>query len=363
MAGGPLKIWTIKTPTRAALRAQGNARGRTRAGDGVGPPPGVVRLTTSTDRSTRAQAACPAHALWGAYLFGPLMWVKATPAARPRAWLADLLAVPAAAAWFTYGHEWSDGARLVAGVALALWLATVWARSIAGARSPVIGRSRGRIFGHPVVVALLGLLVPGLGLMLARARRQAAFAFWLLGPLAASTLVLAHARNAWPAGASRSALELVLAAAGAGVLVSAFAWLVQALEGARRMRPPRALGGADFASLALVVAATLFVVTFRPVAIARQMHTLGAALQADGYRLIPLALCDAAATLDPAAPEYAVDGARLAEQLGFVDLARSRRDAIESQAREWERAAGPTQPAVRVEPTPESGSGTQREMW
>ncbi len=335
MAGGPSKVWTIKVPQRDGARPPSGVRPH--AG-------GVVRLRTVPDPAARADfgiaTARPAHAAWLAYLLGPLAWITVARRSRPRTWLADVLAVPAAMAWIAWRERAAEPLALAAAAVLALWLAAGWARSIAWARSPLVARSRRFAWlANPPVVALLGLLVPGLGLMLARSRKRAAAAVWLVGPAAASWLVLANARRAWPGGGT--ALEIALATAAGIAVVTAIAWLVQALDGARRMLPSRPLGAADVASAALIAALLLFAVTFRPAALARQLHTTASALQADGYRLIPLALCDAASALDPASAEYAADGARLAERLGMDSSARVRREAIDRRARDWDRAAGP----------------------
>jgi hypothetical protein len=56
--------------------------------------------------------------------------------------------------------------------------------------------------------------------------------------------------------------------------------------------------------------------------------------------MIPFALCETAARLDPATPTYWIEAAELADSLGMPEKARAHRQMIERRAVEWRVAAG-----------------------
>jgi hypothetical protein len=231
---------------------------------------------------------------------------------------------------------------------LTLAVASAWARSIATARTPSTrpGTWAARLGRDPRVVGILGLFVPGLGLMIAKCRRHAAASFWLVGPLAASALVLANRSWLWEKsrslvspGVRGDSLEIVFAAAAAVGALTVLGWIVQALDGARRVS--HVGGHSDFAAMSLIVAVTLFVATFHPSSVSRQLYAAATGLESDGMRIIPYALCETAARLDPGTPMYWVEAANFAESLGLVRMAQEHRQMVERRAIEWRVASGP----------------------
>jgi hypothetical protein len=192
------------------------------------------------------------------------------------------------------------------------------------------------------VVALLGLIVPGLGLLVTGHPRRAALAFALLGPFAASAVVLTNASWLWRRSQSEVApglagpsLELCLIAAATVAACAVLVWIVQALDGARLAshsvgtRMPQALSALLLASLAL------FTITTRPAAVARNLHGGATQLQEDGYQWIPLTLCELAMRVDSAPAAYLATGAELDDALGRTDAAAAKRLTIAARAQEY----------------------------
>jgi hypothetical protein len=232
--------------------------------------------------------------------------------------------------------------------ALGFALATAWARAIGLVMSSRAARFPDgvRWVRRPVVVGAAGLIVPGLGLLLSGRPRLGAWMFGLLAPLAACALVLAHAPRLWtlpsPAsmsGISRPDLETVFLAATGCTAVILFAWIVQALDGIRRVTPAPSSTLSGLVSAGLLVALVLFGVGFRPVVVAEQLHSAGTRFQRDGWRVVPLVLSEAAYRLDPATPEYLSRAAALHGDLGRNEAARARWDLLTERARAWTAAA------------------------
>lgn len=338
------KVWTIETP-RTAEPAR-----PARPSSGFYAPP--IGIPPATPRSRGRDAGAPTALR--AYLLGPLAGLPRATAANAGL-VADFafvaLAVALLASWSQF-QRWLDHTPY----GLLVWLAVVptlpilvagaWAQSIAAVRTPRPDPgSRAARWSHdPRIVAGLGLLVPGLGLLLARRGRQAAAAVWLTGPLVAAAAVLANRQWLWQrcrsgisVGFPTTALEGVfLVAAGVGGL-AAVAWVVQALDGARRVSAGK--GRSDRTGLALLVAVAIFAATFRPGAIAGQVHAAAMDLRTDGLALIPFVLCETAARLEPAAPAHRAEAAELADALGLAATARAHRAAIARRALEWGLAA------------------------
>jgi hypothetical protein len=289
-----------------------------------------------------------------AYVLGPVMAALWSTGKRRIAWW--ILGPGSVAAGVVLAGLWPGFTTWLESIpnGVVVWLAvvavvvlsaaTAWARAIAAvsvART-VDSQRRSRWHRDPRVVAGFGLIVPGLGLTMAGRPRRAACAFWIAGPMAAAALVLVHrdwlwerGRSAVTAGISGNALEVVFIAA-AGVAVAALvAWVVQALDGVRLVSERRSHAAADAASIVLLVSLVLLVATSRPASFARHLHSVSNTLRLDGYRLIPLGMCEAAARLDPVTPAYLADAAELNEAMGMNDAALDKRQVIERRAEEY----------------------------
>jgi hypothetical protein len=231
---------------------------------------------------------------------------------------------------------------------LVVLIGLVWARSVAAAgcmhRVPYSRLPR-RLRSSAVVTAA-GLLVPGLGMMLVGRPRHAGWSFALVAPLAAAGVIFARwhwlwhrARTPIPAGVSGSTLEIILAGTVALATVAAILWIVQALDGARRVSSSRSLVVADTASVALLVSLAVFSFAFRPTTLARNLHATAVTLRLDGYRLIPLALSETTTRLDPASPTYLAETAELYDLMGKPEKTRQKRRILEERANEYNRLA------------------------
>jgi hypothetical protein len=229
------------------------------------------------------------------------------------------------------------------GTAVATSIIAAWATAIGSSRQvrPVRTTRRAAWILRPTAATFAGLLVPGLGLMMAGKRRLAAAAFWILGPMIAAALVLRQWRwisgrtdSSVPAALSGTVGEAVLAAAFLVFVLSLLAWIVQALDGARRVSWGR-VGQPGVVSLALVLALGVFAATFRSHTFARSLDTQASALQAEGLRLIPWGFCEVAARLDPITPHYQVRAAELADELGMDSVASDRWQTLEQKSEEW----------------------------
>jgi len=191
-------------------------------------------------------------------------------------------------------------------------------------------------------VLAMGTVVPGLGLRFAGHPWRAALGFWVLGPLVASVVVLARgpwlweqSRTALHPGISGPTLEkmfIITAVAGLGALLL---WMIQTLDAARRVSTRRSLEGANLASVALILALLLGAFTVRPVGLAQGLHDASTALKLEGFRVIPLGLCEVAMRLDPAEPRYVAEAAILNKELGMTDAADMKRDLLEQRMNDY----------------------------
>jgi hypothetical protein len=244
----------------------------------------------------------------------------------------------------SYGLTW----WLLIVPTLVLVIGLVWARSVAAAGSlhnMTYSRCPRRL-RSPAAIAAAGLLVPGLGMMLVGRPRHAGWSFALAAPVAAAAVVITRwdwlwhrARTPIPAGVSGPTLEIILAATVAVATVAGILWIVQALDGARRVSSSRSLVVADTASVGLLMSLAIFSFAFRPATFAHNLHTTAVTLRLDGYRTIPLALNEAALRLDPASPAYLAEAAELYALLGKTDKSREMRRILEDRAFEYNRHA------------------------
>jgi hypothetical protein len=318
----------------------------------------------SSDRIAAPQTPVSAPARpWGrlatALFLGPIaavLWLP-TPRGRVR-WLA-ISAVCLAIVVTLAGTGWPflpgivESSRgvlkwLIIAPTLGFALASVWARAF----GLVMTNRKARLSAgmpwlrNPSVVGAAGLVVPGLGLLLTGHPRRGAFMFGLLAPLAAVALVLAHAPWLWAhraaasnPGISGPVLEaLFLLATGCAVLI-ALVWVIQALDGIRQAAPTPSPVASGLVSVSLLAAIVMFSVGFRPVTVAEQLDSVGARLQLNGWRVVPLVLSETASRLDPATPEYLARAAKLHAALGQDKAARARRVLLAERARAWTTAA------------------------
>jgi len=179
--------------------------------------------------------------------------------------------------------------------------------------------------------------------MMAGKRRLAAAAFCTLAPIVTAVLVLAQWRwivghgAAAPAALSGPRGEILLAAAFVVLVLSLLTWIIQALDGARRVSWGRT-GRPGGVSFALLLALGAFATTFRPQSVAGDLDLHAGALHAEGLRLIPWGLSETAAWLDPATARYQVRAAELATELGMEAAAASRWESVDKRSEEWAAA-------------------------
>lgn len=233
----------------------------------------------------------------------------------------------------------------VVSVALVILLAaTAWARSVATSEQRVCWP---RVVRGSGAVCLLGLVLPGLGLLIAGRRWKAAVAVWCAGLLAAAVIVAKHWR--WlvangvggQGGLTHQTIEGVLCVAAGCVVFGFLACLVFAFDGVRAVSPiARSSSVANGLALVLLVTLTCFFATFRPISIARDLDSAAERLRQDGLRVIPLALYEFASMLDPGTPTYLAGAAMLYDELGLDDTAEAKRDLLERRAAQFAGAVG-----------------------
>jgi hypothetical protein len=346
--------------------------------------PAVQEAVRAAREGMRAQAAPKLEEV-------PEAWVKTTvvPARRP------FKGVPALVAAYTLGGvaplALRSGPRkfawaVLSALSLTGWVALVWywptvRAAMESARLPilpsllalavvhVIGAlawSRGisvvvrdtrfqpqalpRGMRAPWLAAVLGLFLPGFGLAMAGCGRRAGLALWNAASVVMAALVLAfsHLLWTWNAKSGTDALpkmfvEALFIAMAVVFVFGSLGWIGTALDGARLVEQGRASFRrarirttsvrADAAAIGLVTVLALFAVTFQPAKTAHDLDQFASAMRFDGYRIIPLALQSAAASLDPGRPEYQMRVAELHVEMGHPETAR----AIENRLRErWE---------------------------
>ena len=356
MAHGTPKVYVIKTPGKSSSPApdlptspsseesDSKSRSKSRAGRAQAQEPARPLGPAGRKALALAYLAGPvtisrwltgrSGLLWSAAGFGSLVvgFILMVMSSRFDAWVETK----------SFGLVW----WLLFVPPLVLIFGLVWARSIAaaGCLHRVAFSRLPRKWRSPAAIAAAGMLVPGLGMMLIGRPRHAGWSFALVAPLAVSAVVLGRwdwlwhrARTPIPAGISGSTLEIVLAitviVAAAGVIL----WIVQALDGARRVSNRRSLVVADTASVALLISLAIFSFAFRPTSVASNLYTTAVTLRLDGYRMIPLALSEMAFRLDPASPAYLAESAELYELMGKTEKTREMRRMLEERAQEYNR--------------------------
>jgi hypothetical protein len=224
-----------------------------------------------------------------------------------------------------------------------LLMATAWARAVATSEEAVrwpLGLRR------PGVVCAIGLVLPGLGLLIAGRRWKAAFAVWWAGLLVVAVVVLKHWRwlvgDAGGEGAPvHSSIEWTLVLAAGCVVLGILTWLATALDGLRVVSPAaRSSGVADGLALVLLVSLAVLVASFQPTAIAHNLQSIAEGMQHHGLRVVPLTLYEAASALDPGAPDYLAQAAALCEGLGRPEDAAAKRSLLQQRAARFAGAVG-----------------------
>ena len=228
--------------------------------------------------------------------------------------------------------------------AVVLSFITAWAAAISSVNSKREGRGSKQSFWvrDPRCVSSFGFIVPGLGLMITGHPRRAAWAFWILGPLAVASIVLLNWRWLWECsrvsaapGISGVALETVFVVAAGVAAMAILSWIIQALEGARLVSSHCSNRLGDTVGIALLVSLVLLLVLFRPVSFAQELHSASVPLQQNGFKLIPLTMNEAAMRLDSATPVYLASAAELNEIMGMKTAAHAKREILEQRAKEY----------------------------
>ncbi len=244
-------------------------------------------------------------------------------------------------------HATSNGVILwIATVStVILATATAWslAIAVAGHDYPTLASISSRWIQRPRTVGAIGMILPGFGYLMTGRFRRAACLLWTVGPLVAAVVILANWRWLWtrshspvPPGLSGTTLEIVFLAAAGIVILGFFTLVVQALDGARRFSTvTTSRVFSDAVGVPLVVALVFFATTFRPVPFGRSLGAASIALHRDGFRLIPLGLCEAAARLDPATPAHLANAAVINKELGMKDAAQAKHQIIERRMKEY----------------------------
>ena len=333
----PKKVFVIDDPAQVATPTP-NYRPRPKSAAPASRPKDHVEVTPtgySWLRTLRAYALGPINLLFAP---GHRIWMVVGSAA-----IASLVML--LLGWSSLLSELQSHARgplvLIGAVVLtSMLVSTAWARSVMtckrGEKWPGWLRTSG-------AVCTLGLFFPGLGLLIVGRRFQAAIAIWCAGLLFAAAVVVKnwHWLAAAGDGPVFESVERILVAAVIAVAVTSIAWLAFAFEGLRAVSPDRRSGFlANALALVMVVTIATFFLTFQPAPIARDLGLAAAPLRHAGLRVIPLALYDTAAALDPGTPGYLAEAAAISEELGRDQEAQKRRMLLESRAAQFAAVVG-----------------------
>lgn len=320
----------------------------------VTPP--IVRATCGTtarsaayappaDRSRSMHYALLIALTW---LCGPLALLL-TPAGRRRRGLSTLGALAAVAALVILLVPYGRLVSVTGSTTPLVWSVlalvatlggfTAWACAVplALASLPPLHRLP-RLLRSRLAVIALGLLAPGAGMLASGGRQRAGIWLWLLWPAVLGLAMLRNAMAMWQHLVATSAdsaaadlLESFLLLSAGAVAVGALVWVVQALEGARRLSPAPALsrGRGDWFAVALGVSCAALAVGGNPGHVARQMGDAALVLRVEGMTIIPLQLSLAADRLDPSCAEYAVQAIALHEVRGDQERAGALRARLD----------------------------------
>jgi hypothetical protein len=332
MAG---KVWVIESDAQGETRRaeEGSASSR--------------RLGVPTERSRRPNRS---YRNWlpvlATCLLGPLALVRGKH--RSLLWPSlGLLGLAGAGAFIGFRYPisaWIAATPEALGIVTAgaavvvLLLSASWGVAVGGVarRHPVLLPGWAR---HPLLMGTLGLVLPGLGLLVAGRARSAAAAGAVAIVGIASLALVAGTLEIWSAtrasGGATPLLEVVLLGSAAIGGLCGLLWILLALEGARAPAAKSGPGGGQALAGALLAALALaaFVSPAQP--LAGCIHRAATRLRADGMRVAPLLLCQTAARLDPACPEYLADTAELNDALGRPEAAHEARERLRRRAAEY----------------------------
>jgi hypothetical protein len=390
MEPGRRKVWVIESPTAerkrlfppepgadagftaadSAIEMQAEPRIELYAGPRAAPPPERVlhsefslpEARPGSGESCRSPDRPKRSRFLAAYLLGPLAPAILFRGRSRVLWSAVGLVSTAAAA--VAACRWSplvsrcratpggDAIFVLLVCGILLPMVCVWCRCIAAVpshRSKADSRGPAR---NPLILALAGTVIPGLGLHLAGHPKRAAWAFALVAPTLVCLAVLGNWTWLWRGDGSSAGLgtEAALIAAALVLLLATLTWIVQALDGARRVATRPNPGLSSFLCVALLVSLAVLSGTFRPEPIAGSLHDASTSLAAEGFLVIPLVLSEAAGKIDPADPLHIAQAAALCESLGLADAASERRRVLEQRTRKYLEV-------VRNEPSAGARSG------
>ena len=192
----------------------------------------------------------------------------------------------------------------------------------------------------PLAAGLLGIIFPGMGLLVNGRSKQAISALWTACITVISLLFLSRAVWLWNfnlhAGVFAirpNILEYALISASVAAALGCLVWIVQALNGVRLASLSsnrKTVSRSNWAAVALLISIVAFSALSRPAAVAEALDISAAVASGQGMRIIPLRLSLAAIRLDPSYPGYFVRAIRLYEDCGDqVSADLMRRDLIE----------------------------------
>jgi hypothetical protein len=385
MSGGRLvadksKVWVIDPVEPGAQKSRSGKMGFERTDyspDDQAPGSGTSGSRARDHRKNERvdEKGSPAFTLL-AYLAGPYAILTTRRGRESRFWVSlAILSCTAAAITLARADKIFSGPHGT-GTIFLLWLLLACFASVAGfaawARGVLLlGRHKGWLLrrlpawvGHPGIAGIFGLVVPGFGLFITEHPKRAACVIMTACSTAVSALVLAQAPALWrlsqaagPLAGQGYALEQVFLVMGAIIVLGAFAWIVQALDGARlaghRTDGVAAQLHGDWAAVALIMAIMGLLVTFEPSQVAETLDRFAVSMREDGLRVIPLYASYAAMRLDPSQPAHTVQVIELSEDLGRLDAAFALRRELAEKWKPYERmrrleasAAETIEPAV-----------------
>ncbi len=276
------------------------------------------------------------------FLLGPFS-VHLNPENRERKWLLTIGMISGMASLGMFagrgfildiiGESGSLWPLAAIAVLVGVTVFSVWARALylAGKRDGMPRHKLPSVLRKPWAVGIVGLIAPGLGLLLAGCARRGVAVIWAGWPVAAAVIVLVNGMRIWSRNQGTETvfiqpevLETIFMIS-AGILVAGLiGWIAQALEGARQMMGEPGIRHrmrGDWYAAALMCTLVGMAIVWDPPTTARHMDNSGIVLREKGLKVIPLHLTRGAHHLDPGPSEYAVRLLELYEDLGRRDEA------------------------------------------
>ncbi len=334
--GSTSKVWVIDPNVKRSRRSQA-------------PAPSDSESESREDSERNNQNGSALFILL-AYILGPLA-ILATPQGRQsKFWVSVAVGSVIVSTiilwqWKAILSRFEDGGSAIFIWVLVMCLATLagfttWARAII-----LLGRLKVTLLlrlpmwiRRPWTTGLLGLIVPGLGLLIAGRPRRAACALWMVGTLLPSTFILSKSAWLWKwnqgsgfEAIQSDTIEFIFLGIGVIAFLGALTWIVQALDGVRLARSRATKQGrsrGDWSAIALLTAIVVFSVMFKPLFVAKVLDRVAVARHQDGFQIIPLYMARAAMHLDPSQPEYMMHVAEFYDDLGRHHTARIMREDL-----------------------------------